>query len=179
MESFIKSQDADLKVADQERFFTQYKGVVYHVVHSFKISKTHPDYDDLLQIGFIALFSAFKSFAGSIKTENDHYKFIAYAKRLVRWRLIDHFKKVNRLDEIAFSLDMENVLQVKDDFEKDIYVKSLLEEAPKDIRQYLVDVLIYGLTPSQMAKKYSVSRQTIYNRRKKVQDYLMKKELKK
>src|SRR5699024_12678048 len=60
-------------------------------------------YDDVYQLAQIALYQAAEDFDGDPLSEADRYRFVAYVKRVIAWRVLDELRKHTRQGGQEFS----------------------------------------------------------------------------
>ncbi|SDC07612.1 DNA-directed RNA polymerase [Terribacillus halophilus] len=80
----------DIRSTDFQLILDQYKNMIHYHIHRMRIRDPH---DEFLQEGIMALFLACN---GYDETKGD---FNAYVSRMIRFRLIDHLRKIIREQE--------------------------------------------------------------------------------
>jgi len=158
-----------LNEQNQTDFFYTFDSLVPGVLKKLNIFKTNYFYDDLLQIGLIKLYRAYEEFPEDLETEEGIYRFTGYAFTKVKWAVIDEMRKIQNHHarttefpesfqelEIAGSNQMESHSIHELDF--DHFISQLTEKE----RNFLKDRMEKGLSITDIADKYRVSRKTIY-----------------
>lgn len=163
----------------EEKFFGQYSGVVYGAIKQLGIRRVHPDFEDYVQEGLLALVKAYETFPSKLEKEEDWEPFGGYAYRKVRWRIVDELrrkkKQADREAELPEAFDTlipdpDSVLET-DLIEKEAML-DVLHQLNAEEQLYVLDVVVRGKTPTQMAEDHGVSRKTIYKRRKRIAEKL-------
>ncbi|MCC5895665.1 MAG: sigma-70 family RNA polymerase sigma factor [Alkalibacterium sp.] len=150
-------------------FFAVHECIVHGVLNKCRVNPTHNDYDDYLQIGRLALVKAYESFPDSLVCEEHMYQFTGFAYQKIYWAIIDELRKERRNKEV--------MCQVPDDLETDSvftlpsFENTLVEETlltsfiallSKNEQIFITESVINQLTITEIAKKYQVSRKTVY-----------------
>lgn len=146
------------------------------------IYRTSANFDDCMQIARLAFLDAGHSFQRNFKTEKDFDAFRGYAYRRIRWKVLDAIRKEQPVRTYSVALTDELSEYVSEptalDFEASILLEELIDKVKEEVTdedRELINELVYEqLTISEIAARHNVSRQTIYNRRKKVQTYFIK-----
>ncbi|QGF40307.1 sigma-70 family RNA polymerase sigma factor [Limosilactobacillus gastricus] len=153
-------------------------------LHKLHIYPDHRQYDDLYQEGCLAYAKAYVSFDGDPETYADLDWFQAYAYRRIYWRLLDLLKHSwNYVQAQETSVDQSQAtnlaLQAQaDPVASQALQKADLEHALRYIRahstplqnQYLSLVLDADLTNAEIARILGISRQSVYELRRRVQE---------
>lgn len=163
----------------EERFFDQYGGVVYGAIKRLGIRRAHPDFEDYVQEGLLALDKAYETFPKELETEEDWVPFGGFAYRKVRWRIVDELrrkkKQTDREAELpeAFEALIPNAdAELESDLIEREGMLDVLHLLNEEEQLYVLDVVVRGKTPTQMAETHGVSRKTIYKRRKRIAEKL-------
>lgn len=156
-------------------FFEVHQSIVYGCLRQLNISMYHPNYDDLKQVGLIALVEAYETFPKSLFNEEHFYQFTGFAFQKVKWRILDELRKHNRLrsKEQAMEKEMIDLFAPRTfDNENGFILFLLLESMANHLNQnekdYLFETVINQLTVTEFAKKKGVSRKTVYEWKKKI-----------
>lgn len=153
-------------------------------LHKLHIYPDHRQYDDLYQEGCLAYAKSYVSFDGDPETYTDLDWFRAYAYRRIYWRLLDLLKHSwNYVQAQETSVDQRQAtnlaLQAQaDPSASQALQKADLEHALRYIRahstpfqnQYLSLVLDAYLTNTEIARILGISRQSVYELRRRVQE---------
>lgn len=153
-------------------------------LYKLHIYPDHRQYDDLYQEGCLAYAKAYVSFDGDPETYADLDWFQAYAYRRIYWRLLDLLKHSwNYVQAQETSVDQSQAtnlaLQAQaDPSASQALQKADLEHALRYIRahstplqnQYLSLVLDADLTNAEIARILGISRQSVYELRRRVQE---------
>lgn len=168
-----------LKREEEVDFFEQYEGVVFGVLKRMSIHGLHPDYEEFAQIGRMGLVRAYEEFAEDPAFEEHQGSFVSYAFTKIRWAILDEIRRKTRQREREQVWDESYDATIADeagDFSKSIledeWLKSILHLLNAEEKRLVIDLCIYRLTMTEIAKKEGVSRKTIYKRRKNVQSKL-------
>ncbi|WP_028273438.1 sigma-70 family RNA polymerase sigma factor [Atopococcus tabaci] len=163
----------------EDDFFKQYSVVVYGAVKRLGIWRSHPDYDDHVQEGLVALVDAYETFPERLETEEDWAPFGGYAYQKVRWRLLDNLrrkkKQTDREAQLPEAFDTlfpdTDAVWETDLIEKE-WMLEVLHRLNEEEQLYVLDAVVRGKTPTEMARTRGVSRKTIYKRRKRIAEKL-------
>lgn len=168
---------------DQYRYpelLDQYHGVIVHVLKRYHVDVYKAYYDDVYQLAQIALYQAAEEFDGNPLSEADRYRFVAYVKRVMAWRVLDELRKHTRLGGQEFSTTDEWVFETGlgagHTIEITADIQHFLAEAAKILRYRDLDFL-YQVIACQGKTKllleiYPISRQAIYNKKRNLMDKL-------
>lgn len=168
---------------DQYRYpdlLDQYHGVIVHVLNRLNVYPSKPYFDDLYQIAQIGLYQAAEDFEGDPLTEADRFRFIAYAKRIINWRILDELRQVyrqgNREQATTEEWVFESALPADWPLDLTLNAQIFLEEATKVLTTS--DLLfLHHVIQSQGKMKfllnlYPISRQAIYAKKIKLANKL-------
>lgn len=168
-----------LKSESEIDFFEQYEGVVFGVLKRLNISRNHPDYDDLAQIGRLKLVDAYETYPDDPWAEESRGQFVGYAFTKIRWGIIDAIRKLaNRSEKEqewndTFDLTLPASDQpITDKVLENEWLQEVLQPLSDKEKRLVIDLCIHRLTITAIAEKEGVSRKTIYQRRKKVKEKL-------
>lgn len=168
---------------DQYRYpelLDQYHGVIVHVLNRYHVYVYKAYYDDVYQLAQIALYQAAEEFDGDPLSEGDRYRFVAYVKRVMAWRVLDELRKYTRQGGQEFSTTDEWVFEAGlgagQTIEITADIQHFLAEAAKILRYRDLDFL-YQVIACQGKTKllleiYPISRQAIYNKKRNLMDKL-------
>ncbi|MCT1797279.1 hypothetical protein [Aerococcus viridans] len=168
---------------DQYRYpelLDQYHGVIVHVLNRYRVDVYKAYYDDVYQLAQIALYQAAEEFDGDPLSEADRYRFVAYVKRVMAWRVLDELRKHTRLGGQEFSTTDEWVFEAGlgagHTIEITADIEHFLAEAAKILQHRNLDFL-YQVIACQGKTKllleiYPISRQAIYYKKRNLMDKL-------
>ena len=168
---------------DQYRYpelLDQYHGVIVHVLNRYHVDVYKAYYDDVYQLAQIALYQAAEEFDGDPLSEGDRYRFVAYVKRVMAWRVLDELRKHSRQGDQEFTTTDEWVFEAGlgagQTIEITADIQHFLAEAAKILRYRDLDFL-YQVIACQGKTKllleiYPISRQAIYNKKRNLMDKL-------
>lgn len=164
---------------DEVEFFTQFEGVVFGVLKRMHIHYLNPDYDEFTQIGRLSLVKAYENFTDDIYDDAYRGAFVSYAYTRIRWAILDAILQKNRLRENEQIWDETfdyTLMDKTSDFEAHVYEQEWLQSILKYLnpaeKRLVIALCVYHLTITDIAQKEGVSRQTIYKRRKSIQNKL-------
>lgn len=160
----------------------QFKPLIHKTIHRLHIKQSHNDYDDFfqeLQIQLIEIFHKFTSQGGNLETER--FKFTAYAGKGLYWHGINLLRKKDFNDESLTNddhLDFFNQLEEegKGDLPSHLLIDDFLRQAKLRLSQQDYLLLLHIIedrhTVPQLAEMMRVSKDTIYQRKKKIRSRL-------
>lgn len=158
----------------------QYHGVIVHVLNRYHVDVYKAYYDDVYQLAQIALYQAAEEFDGDPLSEADRYRFVAYVKRVIAWRVLDELRKHTRLGGQEFSTTDEWIFEAGlgegHTIEITADIQHFLAEAAKILQHRDLDFL-YQVIACQGKTKllleiYPISRQAIYYKKRNLMDKL-------
>ncbi len=135
------------------------------------ISTYHPQYEDYLQIARWTLIETHRRF---IKEEKDLTSFNNYVFQRIYWKITDEIRKELSLKEkIETESTEERLLELADTPKEDLLevtetISQLNELLTKQEKIFLEEAYFNELSITDIARKYQVSRQTVYTWRDKV-----------
>ena len=153
----------------EDDFFFVHDSIVYGVLKRCNIWFDHPDYDDFVQIGLLKLVEAYEHFPEDLFHEKGFYQFTGYAFQKIRWALVDELRKkslaMGRETDWPDDTDSWQSLTVKDNEDWMIWelLPSMLRCLAPNEQKYLKDAVLNQLSVTEIAKKYGVSRKTVYS----------------
>lgn len=157
---------------EADKCIEEFAGVIYRVMKELNLPIMTSDGDEFIQIGYITLLHAYIAFGEDPFEGQARYRFIAYAKTRIRWKFMDVLRKNNKvnsneafLDDSRENIEDESNIYDFSDIERILSLKQFLTE---DEWIYVKAVAFEGLTPTELAKRDGIHRQTIYKRRDRV-----------
>lgn len=170
-----KEKNRNLSKELETDFFEIHQVIVYGCLRTLNISVNSPFYDDLIQIGLLALVEAYETFPKSLRNEETYYQFTGYAFQKVKWRMLDELDRTERMNKKEKSLDkiaLDYLMRVKDPNDNEtltfLLLNSMMENLSTNEQDYLYETVINQLTVTEFARKKGVSRKTVYEWKKKI-----------
>ena len=150
-------------------FLLVHESVVYGVLKACHVAYTQAHFEDYLQIGRLALVNAYEVFPDHLSDEQNYYRFTGFAYQRVRWAILDELRKAAKERERECALPDASLLEERfliDSREEAVVYADLFQAMLACLnakeKQYVVDAVISRLSVSAIAKKYGVSRKTVY-----------------
>lgn len=159
-------------------FFEQYEAVVFAVMKQMNFSRMQSDYDDFAQQGRIKLVEAYTELENAIQTDKERYQFVNYAMQKIRWHFLDILRKRKKKNdnERAWAEEQEKLYgshaKEYEEIEDLQFIESFKPYLSEVEYRYLFATVIERLTPTELAKKENIRRETIYKRRQRVRTKL-------
>ena len=156
-------------------FAGDHERILHAALKRLHLSPLHADYDDYLQESRLLFLKIYQRFPDN-PLEKPH-QFLAYAHQKVYWTLLDRLRKERRQDQHRAEGDHETLLASlpatrvpQEDVERRLTQERLLKviHAQGTLGEwtYLSGTLVDQLTPSEIARRCNVSRQTVYRWRR-------------
>ena len=158
----------------EDDFFFVHESIVHGVLKRCSIWFDHPNYDDYLQIGLLKLVEAYEIFPKDLFNETYFYQFTGFAFQKIRWAIVDELCKKSRKagfkTGLPEDLDSFQTLTFSDNEDWIVWelFPSMLNCLSKSEQSYLKDAVLEQLSVTDIARKHSVSRKTVYGWKKKV-----------
>lgn len=156
-----------------EDFFFVHEGLVYGALKKCGINRLHQNYDDFVQIGLWTLVRVYEQFPDDLTQEEYYYQFTGFAFQKIRWAIIDEIRKdqLKKEREQVVAEFFEEDVGCTSESNEDWLVWQLLPSmlnclAPAE-QNYLKDTVFNQLSVTEIAKKYEVSRKTVYQWKKR------------
>ena len=170
-----------LKREDELDFFEQFEGVVFGVMKRLTINPNQPNYDDYTQIGRLQLVHDYETFQKDPRLEENRRPFVSFAFTKIRWAIIDEIRKqcLKQEREQVWDESFDHTLT---DTSVDMYLaihekewlETIFSVLKEDEKRLVVDLCLHQMTMTAIAKKESVSRKTLYQRRNRIKEKLLK-----
>ncbi|WP_423188953.1 sigma-70 family RNA polymerase sigma factor [Alkalibacterium sp. f15] len=169
-------------------FFFIHDSLVYGVLKACHVSYNHPDYEDYLQVGRLKLVEAYENYPNDLNEEEAYYRFTGFAYQRVRWGILDELRKAAKQRERESALPDDSILENQlmgytsdDDVLFLGLFQSMLVCLTEQEQAYLIDAVMLELSVQDIARKYGVSRNTVYQWKHKIGEKLIhfKNDLKK
>jgi len=160
----------------------QFEALIHKTMNRLNIAQTHMFYDDFTQELKLQLIEIYQSFTGNpLESEIDRYKFTAYAGQGLYWHGLNLLRQ-DKLDTF-YATDEETMDWLQGEkgeggknFETSLYIEDFLKQAKVRLTAEDYRLLLYLVegqhTMETLAKRMGVSRDTIYQRRKRIQTRL-------
>lgn len=148
----------------------QYKHLVYKIVNKYRTRtfkyKTNIDWDEMEQVGFIALYNALKNFNPEKEVSFMHYASTAIWRAIVRQEKFDRvLENESDIEDFMYGLSDDSLDNIEDNLDYEIILERTIKAINKaPILQRSKDITIArlkGLTNAEIAKRYNVSPQAI------------------
>lgn len=156
-------------------FLFVHESVVYGVLRACHVSYTQVHFDDYLQIGRLTLVNAYEVFPDPLGYEENYYRFTGFAYQRVRWAILDECRKATKERERACALPDASLLEegfLIDSREEAVVCADLFQAMlcclNEQEKKYVEDAVTLGLSVTAIAKKYGVSRKTVYQWKKRI-----------
>jgi len=160
----------------------EFKPLIYKTMYRLNIKQNHADYDDFFQEMQIHLIEIFHKFAGDEENfEAERFKFTAYAGKGLYWYGIDLLHKgyvdnEQLIDRDQLDWFIESDGEVQDTPSSNVFIEDFLTQAKRRLSKQDYLLLLYLIqdnnTVQELADIMGVSRDTIYQRKKKIQTRL-------
>ncbi|WDV47051.1 sigma-70 family RNA polymerase sigma factor [Clostridiaceae bacterium M8S5] len=146
--------------------------IIYKVIKNLNYIPNNIEFEELEQVGKIALWKAIKSYK-----ENKNYSLSTHCYRIIYSDIIDYLRKENKkIDYTLISLKNEDSKYLVDEIVNgDMLILEMSKYISKQNVDILVDKYIYKLTYEEIATKNNVCKKTIYRRIKKSKKILKEK----
>ncbi|GEK90975.1 sigma-70 family RNA polymerase sigma factor [Alkalibacterium kapii] len=172
LEDKMKRQLTDELATD---FLFVHESLVYGVLKACHVGYTQAYYDDYVQIGRLNLIQAYEVFPEDLREEQNYYRFTGFAYQRVRWAILDELRKAAKereresgvIDTSVFEAPMSNDRSEESVVYWELF-QSMFACLNEQEKEYLEDAVILRLNVSAMAKKYGVSRKTVYQWKQRV-----------
>ncbi|MTV82216.1 sigma-70 family RNA polymerase sigma factor [Secundilactobacillus folii] len=150
--------------------------IIYSALKKLGIRQQDSQYEDLVQEGWLLFVDVYKKYPQE-PTEAPK-KFLAYAHQALYRRFLNTVMSQQRE---AGHLENEEVDLTTLPYSEDLLahtidadlLKGWLGKCNAAERNFLIDSVYHQLTPTEIAKKWGVSRQTVYKWRKNIKRKLM------
>ena len=160
----------------------QFEALIHKTMQRLNIPQTNMFYEDFTQELYIQLIEIYYTFEGDpLAIEVDRYKFTAYAGRGLYWHGLnllrqDKLDTFQATDEEQLDWLQEQEEQLTQTSSASLYIEDFLKQARARLAVEDYRLLLYLVegtyTMKELAKLLGVSRDTIYQRRKRIQDRL-------
>ncbi|AZP04965.1 sigma-70 family RNA polymerase sigma factor [Jeotgalibaca ciconiae] len=161
---------------NMQQLLDQYEGVVYSAMKKVGIYKRHPSFDDFYQIGCIKLFEAYETCEKDPLLEEHRHQFVYYASQRLQWAFLDEMRRDKKRFEKEEWQSDEQIMSfsLPNEFEENMFLKEqlyyLLALLSPNEYAFLYDRFCLNLSVTKIATKHGVSRKTVYQWRKKLQE---------
>ncbi len=167
---------------DLNTLLLQFEALIHKTMSRLNIPQNNMFYEDFTQELALELIEIYQTFEGEpLVSDIDRYKFTAYAGRGLYWQGLNLLRQ-NKLDTF-YATDEEEIdwLQEQGEdaaetFTTSIYIEDFLKQAQARLSaedyQLLLHLMEGKYTMQELAELMNVSRDTIYQRRQKMQGRL-------
>ncbi|AEV95785.1 sigma-70 family RNA polymerase sigma factor [Pediococcus claussenii] len=155
------------------------EGIIYGVLKRLNVNNWSAEFDDLVQEGRLAFAKAFVSYPDNPR---ENQKFSCYAYQAVYWRILDLLRKsqvINSHNEGEVNDLLVEIPNPESNylFEKTAtidLIERLMECCTERERRFIRLCYEENLTGGEIAKKEKISRQTVYQIRRKIEGKFQK-----
>lgn len=154
-------------------------GIVYGVLKRLNIRMDNPQFEDLKQEGFIQLATAYSKHSGDFGDD----RICGFLYQSVYWHLLDILRKQQRINNHLINVDDDKnewidndcgMFSPHDEVDGVDLLNQLWLRCTGNQRKFLCCAYNESLTITQIARKYHVSRKTVYQWKKGVQEEFVK-----
>ncbi len=151
--------------------------IIYSALKKLGMRPSDDDYNDYVQDCWLWFSEIFQKYSGNPWSQPK--SFLAYAHVALYRRALNERMRVQKRDKVTD--DAPDWEQVGEELallttETDIVDRSMLDswlgKCSGVEREYLIDAVVHQMTPTEIAEKRGVSRQTVYQWRRKVREKL-------
>ena len=166
------------KQTDYPKLFNQYEKLLYRVLWDLHIYP-HTDYfDDFFQKAQLHLYQCAQTFAKNPLEQEQHYAFTAYARKMIRWRLVDDLRQLNRQHQFEQQDTTPlGMMAASQRMNSGRCAQAFMLEAKKRLTAseyiFLCDLLNHQGDVRYFTNKYGVSKQAIHQRKKRLAKKLL------
>ena len=152
--------------------------LVHSVLKQLHLSPTHDCYDDFFQEGCLIFGQAYTKFPDDPTNPENERQLMNFAFKRIYWRLLDKLRRQvwekehwfgsmndESLDETTrnrFNSDPSSQVGFAHLENSDFFIQLAACCSPNE-KRYLKAVLLLDLKDAEIAKKYNVSRQSVYS----------------
>lgn len=163
------------------KLLEEFESLLYKTMHRLHITPNQSNYDDYFQELQIKLITIYQTFDGNpLSVIEDRYRFTAYAGKGLYWHGLYLFRKDNSLLNEVNTMEIAETLQNQEDniLEKnsELFISDFLNHAKNRLVEQDYLLLLYLVegkrTVKEMARLMNVTRDTIYQRKNKIQEQL-------
>ncbi|RLK63302.1 sigma-70 family RNA polymerase sigma factor [Atopobacter sp. AH10] len=160
-----KSFDKVLTSLDMENLWEQHQRVIYYSLAHLGIFKSHGDFEDFVQDGFLKLCDLAQRFKGDWLLEN-RYQFISYAKISLRRFYLDllhrkSYRKDDKNDPALLDLLAD---EKQNDLAENLLIRDCLAQIRPEDCQLFLALYHGGKSKEDLAQQFGLSRRTLYRR---------------
>ncbi|MCZ0717169.1 sigma factor [Aerococcus kribbianus] len=158
---------------DYPRLLDQYQAMLHRILWDLHIYPYDDYYDDCYQQSQINLYRCAQDFDGDALSDEDNYRFTAYAMNLIRWRLLDFLRQHSRRKQREEVVDQVfDVLTYDAVAESGLMSRVFMAKAKKILSDqdyaFLMDVILHRGDSHYFTDKYQVTRQAIHGRKRRL-----------
>ncbi len=167
---------------DLNALLRQFEALIHKTMSRLNIPQNNMFYEDFTQELSLELIEIYQNFEGEpLTSEIDRYKFTAYAGRGLYWHGLNLLRQEQldtfyATDEEELDWLQEQGEDAPEPFATSVYIEDFLKQAQVRLSTADYQLLLYLMeekyTMQELAELIGVSRDTIYQRRKKIQGRL-------
>ncbi|MCH5461657.1 sigma-70 family RNA polymerase sigma factor [Lactobacillus sp. LC28-10] len=150
--------------------------IIYSALKKLGIRQNDANFEDLVQEGWLLFVVIYQKYPQ--EPADSPKQFLAYAHQALYRRFLNQLQAQQRETKHLETgeVDLSGVPQTLDVLADTIDMELLtgwLEKCNEAERRFLIDRIYYQMTPSEISKKWGVSRQTIYKWQKHIRSKLV------
>ncbi len=154
----------------------QFEPLIHSVVRKRGFTPIHAYYYDFCQELRIHLLTLYDQFEGK-PLSDDRYAFVSYAKRGLSWHLAKYLRSLHPERELSLTEIEDTAGQIpmtsgEADYSLVKLLHDLKEHLDSDLYELLLCLVFEELSVKEMAERFSVTRRTISNRKKKLKSFI-------
>lgn len=150
--------------------------IIYSALKKLGIRQNETNFEDLVQEGWLLFVAIYQKYPQE-PTEAPK-QFLAYAHQALYRSFLNQLQAKRREAKYLEKSDVDlsgvpQPLDVHADIVDADLLKGWLGKCNEAERRFLIDRIYYQLTPTEIGKKWGVSRQTVYKWQKRIRSKLM------
>ncbi|WP_203651007.1 sigma-70 family RNA polymerase sigma factor [Secundilactobacillus yichangensis] len=150
--------------------------IIYGALKKLGVRQNDSQFEDLVQEGWLLFVAIYQKYPQ--EPAESPKQFLAYAHRALYRSFLNQLQAKQREAKHLETgeVDLSGVPQTLDVLADTIdteLLKGWLGKCNEAERRFLIDRIYYQLTPSEISKKWGVSRQTIYKWQRRIRNKLM------
>jgi RNA polymerase sigma factor (sigma-70 family) len=153
---------------DYDKAIAENTKLVYKVIHSLEYIPNKVDWEDIEQVGKIALWEALKTY------DEDKYTLSTWCYAIIKSTILDYLRSTQALKRQDIIIE-DNVMYAEEEAMGNLMISEIEQIIGKDNTQMLVDQILNELTLQQLSEKYNLSVKQIRTRISKSKDILKTK----
>lgn len=147
--------------------------IIYSALKRLGIAPSDDRYEDFVQDGWLLFLSIYDKFPDNPAT--NRRQLLSYDHQALYHRFLNAIQKQQRRDRMNED-DADGLVALAEEgdsfaaIEDEMILNELHGRLSDAAGRYLIDTVKHHLTPTEIAKKYGVSRPTVYKWRREVRD---------